>query len=64
MDSGAVNTIVSMWVVACLILFIIAVTAVYSLNLNRTVSRLNAAIHTLDAENGAVSVEPAAGRRK
>ena len=45
MDSGAVNTIVSMWVVACLILFIIAVTAAYSLNLNRTVSRLLSLIH-------------------
>ena len=52
MDSGAVNTIVSMWVVACLILFIIAVTAAYSLNLNRTVSRLNAAIHTLVPKTG------------
>lgn len=64
MDSGAVNTIVSMWVVACLILFIIAVTAAYSLNLNRTVSRLNAAIHTLDAENGTGNTDSCAGRRK
>lgn len=64
MDSGAVNTIVSMWVVACLILFIIAVTAAYSLNLNRTVSRLNAAIHTLDAENGTGNTASCAGRRK
>ncbi len=64
MDSGAVNTIVSMWVVACLILFIIAVTAAYSLNLNHTVSRLNAAIHTLDAENGTGNTDSCAGRRK
>ena len=43
---------------------IIAVTAAYSLNLNRTVSRLNAAIHTLDAENGTGNTDSCAGRRK
>ena len=45
-------------------MFIIAVTAAYSLNLNRTVSRLNAAIHTLDAENGTGNTASCAGRRK
>lgn len=48
MDAVAANTIVVLWVVACLILFVIAVTVAYNLNLDRTVSRINRAIRSLD----------------
>ncbi len=50
-DIGTANTIVAMWVVACLTLFIIALTAGYSLTLNRTVHSINTAIHTLEIED-------------
>lgn len=50
MDQGAVYTIVIMWVVACMILFIIAVTVAYNLNLDRAVSNINSAVRALEAE--------------
>ncbi len=59
MDAGTLNTIVAMWVVACLILFIIAVTATFNLNLNHTVGRINAAIRTLEAEGSSGSTASA-----
>lgn len=50
LNAGTAGTVMILWGVACLILFTIALIAVSSLNLNRTVSRINAAIRALDAE--------------
>lgn len=59
MNQGTVITIMTMWIVTCLILFILAVTVAYNLNLSRTVRSINAAVQTLEAEGMAIEQETA-----
>lgn len=62
-NAGTAGTVMILWGVACLILFTVALIAMGSLNLNRTVSRINAAIRTLDAQTPQASAPPARRRR-
>ena len=59
---GTVNTIIAMWAVACLALFIIAFTAGYSLILNHTVHNINTAIRTLEMDDAGGQARSSSGR--
>ena len=59
---GTVNTIIAMWAVACLALFIIAFTAGYSLILNHTVHNINTAIRTLEMDDAGGQARGSSGR--
>lgn len=62
-NSSAVGAIATLWGTACLLLFAVALIAAYSLNLNHTVSRINAAVRTLDVD-APPEPAPAPGRRR